>query len=76
MERERKELDKHDNKWMKMEHQNAKIFETVEIQKQKVRLAMTMEKASIMLQGTSLMDDERKKWFINKEITQRDKWDD
>ena len=41
--------------------------------KEKVGLARIMEESSVMLQDTSLMDYEKKKWLINKkEINERD----
>ena len=53
-------------KWMKIEFEKMKTFGTLEIDKKNVSLTRITEESRIMLQDTSLMDDERKKWFSNK----------
>lgn len=51
IERERMDMEKQE-RLLKMDLEKTKIFETIEIEKERVRLA------EIMLQDTSLMDDE------------------
>ena len=53
LERERMDLKKSEN-WMKMETEKTKTFDTLQLEKEKLK---------IMLQKTSLMVDQSKFWF-------------
>lgn len=48
----------------------------IEIDKRKVKLASETKESRIILQDTSILDDESKKWFPNnKEINEHNKGD-
>ena len=41
-------------------------METIDLEEEEVRLERIMEESGIMLKDTALLDDERKKRFLNK----------
>ena len=77
---ERLELDKarnnvQKNKILMKILKNVKTIETLELEKENVRLTRLKEESRIMLQDAALMHEGKKKWLMNmtKEINMRRK---